>query len=122
MARLLDFLREWVDIRRESKSYCKSCETLKEQLIISNHEKQQLLNKFVLVKVETAHIEPGVPEPIVPKMVPWRVQRELLESEDRAKALAIRRQQEDLKKANETIENKSNSLSVAELEKELGVQ
>jgi len=95
---------------------------LKEQLIISNHEKQQLLNKFVLVKVETAHIEPGVPEPIVPKMVPWRVQRELLESEDRAKALAIRRQQEDLKKANETIENKSNSLSVAELEKELGVQ
>src|SRR5262245_61664748 len=92
MARLLDFLREWVDIRRESKSYCKSCETLKEQLIISNHEKQQLLNKFVLV---TQHSEPVVPdsiEAIKPKMIPWRVQRELLEAEDRAKALAIKRQ------------------------------
>ena len=118
MARLLDFLREWVDIRRESKSYCKSCETLKEQLIISNHEKQQLLSRFVLIKPETPQEPIEAPQAIQPKMIPWRVQRELLEAEDRAKALAIRRQQEDLDKAKSVSERSE----ITELEKELGVQ
>jgi hypothetical protein len=127
MVSLLNFIREWMDIRRESKSYCKSCEILKEQLAASNFEKKHLLERFVFTtpaSVESSNIRT---EPILPKIIPWKIQRELLEAEDRAKAASIRRAREEQEKARlgsnqsgNSIE--SNSISVDELEKELGVQ
>jgi len=124
--KLLEFIRNWMNTRWERKSYCKSCEILKEQLALANHDKRVLMERFVLTKPEMPAILTETPQAIQPKIVPWRVQRELLEAEDRAKAATIRRQQEDAKKANktgelsDTVEN--HSISVSELEKELGVQ
>jgi len=115
MGSILEFIRNYLDLRRESRSYCKGCEILREQLTITNFEKKQLLDRFVLVSAPTPSPETIVPEPIAPKMVPWRVKRELLEAEDRAKAQAIRRQKEDVAKAS------ASEISVAELEKELAI-
>lgn len=126
MGKLLTFLREYLDLRRESKSYCKSCETLREQLNVANHEKKVLLDQ-ILYKPEkpVAEIEKA-PVPITPKIVPWKVQREILEAEDRAKAKIIRQQQEEYARAqisknqtSEPIEN--SSISVEQLEKELEI-
>src|SRR5262245_56202632 len=119
MQKLLEFFKDWLNTRWERKNYCKSCEILRIELDSVKYERKLLLDKFVLVTQHSETVVPDSIEAIKPKMIPWRVQRELLEAEDRAKAQAIRRQQEDLEKA-KVIE--SNSLSVAELEKELGVQ
>lgn len=130
MEKLLAFIKSWLDEKWERKSYCKTCEVLRSQLDREIFEKQQLLNRFVLIEKTPAVVSESAPMPVMPKIVPWRVQRELLEQEDRAKAQAMRRHQEDVAKAsvaksdemkkNEPIEN--GSISISELEKELGVQ
>ena len=121
---ILDFFREYINIRRESKSYCKSCEILREQLAREIYEKQRLLDKFVLIQSAPVEIPSSSPEPIIPKIVPWRVQRELLEAEDRSKAAIIRKQKEEAEHAKkaasgEPIEIKE--ISISELEKELAI-
>src|SRR5262245_8107268 len=113
---IITFLRDWYDLRRESRGYCKSCDILREQLAREVAEKKELLNKFVFISVSPpAHIE-SMHEPVLPKTVTWRVQRELLESEDRAKAATIRRTREEAEQASKTTE-----LSIAQLEKELEI-
>lgn len=52
------------------------------------------------------------PESIIPKNIPWRVRREMLEAEDRA-AVRLRAQKDE--------ELKAQSQTTEELEKELGV-
>lgn len=120
MERLLDFLREWYDIKRERKAYCKSCETLREQLALANHEKKQLLEHFLNPTVTTSAPPVSLPEPITPKIVPWHIKRQMLEAEDRAKAAVIRKQKEDEELAKKRAP--SAEISVEELEKELGVE
>jgi len=131
MGGILEFIREWADIRRESKSYCKSCETLKEQLNQVNHEKRMLLEQFLHpVTKETVQMMPESPKPIMPNIVPWSVKKQMLEQEDRAKAATLRRMEEDKKRA-EAVANSRNKttgpieesgISVEELERELGVE
>ena len=130
---VLEFIREYLDIRRDSASYCKSCETYKEQLAVTNHEKKILLEQ-ILHKPEPVKVEREVaPQAIMPKIVPWHIQRQMLEAEDRAKAAVIRRQEEEAKHAqtmaaqNRSTDStnkiiQSNEISVKELEKELGVE
>lgn len=122
--RILDFLREYMDIRRDSRSYCKSCETYKEQLAIANHEKKILLEQVLIKPVPAEPIRIEQPQPIIPKVIPWKVQREMLEAEDRAKAATIRRQQEEELLAQINInknKGQSSEISVEELEKELAI-
>lgn len=127
MVKLLDFIREWMDIRRESKAYCKSCEVLREQLGVVNFEKKQLLDKFVLIQSAPSTVIEKTPEAIMPQVIPWHIQRQMLIQEDRAKAATIRRQEEEARKAKESAEaNKdkpieSKAISVEELEKELAI-
>lgn len=92
---------------------CQSCETLKLQLSIANHEKQELLNTILTFTKPTAREEtaPAVDyEKVKPKMMTWNVRRQMLEAEDRKTAQLL------LKKQKENV-----SEQIAELEKELDI-
>jgi hypothetical protein len=68
---------------------CESCETLKMQLEIVNHEKQKLLDKLLAPPVMETVAQP-VREITAPVNIPWAVRRQILEREDREKAKLIR--------------------------------
>ena len=117
---VLGFIREYLDIRKENRNYCKSCETLQSQLAQANHEKKMLLEQ-ILHKPEPAQpIQQELPQRIEPRVTPWHIKRQMLEAEDRARAMTIRRQQEDELKAKES-NKQSQEISVEELEKELAI-
>lgn len=110
------FMIRWYEQLREVRR-CESCETLREQLTISNAERQQLLkaildaNKPVLAIQPIAN-EPVLPQPILPKVVSWKVKREMLEAEDRRKAELMRAKEREVEASKQTTE---------ELEQELGI-
>jgi hypothetical protein len=97
---------------------CSSCETLKAQLAIANHEKERLIELIVHpLQNNTANFPEVKPELITPKVVPWKVRQQQLETDDREKARLMRAKE---KEATELRMNKP-SQSVQELEKELGI-
>jgi hypothetical protein len=115
---LLDWYKEWLNIRaevaqrkrdlskdvRQEEKVCESCETLKQQLEISNYEKDRLLNRL-LEKPDKEPDRTIAPEPqaLKPRMVPWAVRKQMLEREDREKARSLRgAAQPDTKEAEET--------------------
>lgn len=96
--------------RREALQ-CENCDTLRSLLESEKFEKKELLNHLLGTnRVETSQVNMTVAEPIIPKNIPWRVRREMLESEDRAAAQIIRKKEEEAR-----------SQTTEELEKELGV-
>lgn len=101
-----DFRAKNLEIAHESK-VCQSCETLKELLAAERYDKQQILNK--LLREPEPVIENQAPMEITrPKIMPWRVKRQLLEAEDRKKAELLRNAPKP-------------DTDTADLEKELGV-
>jgi hypothetical protein len=118
---LLDWYKQWLEIRTEFRAktneviheekVCQSCETLRQQLEISNYEKGELLKK--LLKEPEAPPITEAPNITPPRMVPWNVRRQMLEREDREKARLMR----DAPKPDAN----TNKADVAELEKELDV-
>lgn len=123
---LLDWYREWLEIRSEFKAkkfeltrevkqedtVCQSCETLRNQLEIANYEKRQLLDRLL----HTPEKEPErikAPELVAPrpKTIPWHVRKQMLETEDRAKARALK----------DAAQPDTAKVDVSELEKELGI-
>lgn len=123
---LLDWYRQWLDIRAEFKakkfeltrevtseqSICQSCETLRQQLEISNYEKKLLLNRL-LEKPEPVEERIKAPELIAqrPRVTTWAAKRQMLEREDRELARSLR----------EAAKPDGEKADIAELEKELGV-
>lgn len=105
--------RECQEAAEENK-ICQSCETLKMQLSIANHEKQEMLNTILAIskpaiKEETS---PAVDyEKIKPKMMTWNVRKQMLEAEDRKAAQILAEQKK-----------KSISDQIADLEKEVGLE
>lgn len=96
--KLLDWYKDWHDFYYS----CKSCETLREQLSIANEEKRQLL-----VTLQSYHKKPEAEVPLEPteqrpigRKIPWKVQRELMEAEDREKARILN----TVDKTNEELE------------------
>jgi|SRR6516165_9326830 hypothetical protein len=70
--------------------YCESCETLKGQLSIANQQNEKLLER--IMEKPTPTVEPGPPQIMTPiKKIPWMVRKQMLESEDRVKAEAIKK-------------------------------
>jgi hypothetical protein len=72
---------------------CQSCETLRNQLEISNYERRQMLDtilSFSKPKVEETTPDLSASTPVRPKVVTWSVKRQILEEEDRAKAKILR--------------------------------
>lgn len=118
---LLDWYKQWLDIRTEYRAkklqtdeveeVCASCETLKQQLEIANYEKEKLLNR-IMEKPEPERVSAPEPQATRPRMVPWNVRRQMLEREDREKARLMR----DAPKPDATLKS-----DVAELEKEMDV-
>lgn len=134
---LLDWYREWLEIRSEFKAkkfeltrevkqeevVCASCETLKQQLEIANYEKKQLLNRLLTTpeKEPERTIAPELVAPR-PKAIPWHVRKQMLETEDRQKAHALKNAaqpdnakvdveelERELKVAEKTRESESNA-------------
>ena len=87
---------------------CKSCETLRKQLEITNYEKNELLNTILgLVKPEVIQHTPTIIEPVKNKSIPWHVRQKALEEEDRVKAKIERRIKEEEKELGITEEVKN---------------
>jgi hypothetical protein len=79
---------------------CKNCDTLRDIIESERLEKARLLQLFI--DKQTPMIEPVVkaPEALQPKAVSWRIKKEMLEAEDRAKAAILARE----KRSTEEIE------------------
>src|SRR5438876_4135914 len=86
----------------ERARWCESCETLKQQLAIVNHNNELLMNRL-LEKPEKELDKPPV-EITRPRTLSWNIRKQMLEQEDREKARLMRE-----------------APSINELEKELGV-
>ena len=109
---MFNWLREYSEIRREAR-ICQSCEVLKELLAAERHDKQQLLNK--LLADPTPEVKNETPIEITrPKVMPWRVKRQMLEAEDRAKAASMR----NAAKPDSEIETLEKELDIAGAQRE----
>jgi len=88
---------------------CKSCETLTIQLKLANEERERLLNTIIdFVKPETIQSNPRVIAPIIPKTLPWRMRKSLLENESIENARIIKEQELLTHKLEEELEIKEN--------------
>jgi hypothetical protein len=90
---------------QEKRSVCNSCEVLKTALDRANYEKEQMLIRFT-AKPEVIEREPPVMTQIPARQIPMRVKMQMMEAEDRQKALLLRKQKEN---------------STAALEKQMGI-
>lgn len=116
-----------------SSKVCKSCETLKMQLEVTNYEKRKLLDAVLEFnkspEVKRADEQPANINEIKPRTIPWHVQRQMLEAEDRKKA-AVMREVAERAAQNQRVADKSAPSggqiatieeSIKELEKELNI-
>lgn len=111
------WLRELLEIRaefRERKKICPSCEALKEMLATANYEKKQLFDKLMLEKPPVVDEKPPEMTQVQPRMIPWRVKRQLLEQEDRKKAELLR----NAPKPDTDVKDLEQELGVVEKERE----
>lgn len=90
---MFNWIRELLELRyefKERKNKCESCETLRLQLEISNHEKELLLARLLEKPSEPVIKQNEEPQVIRPRTVPWNTRRQMLETEDREKAKLLR--------------------------------
>lgn len=87
-----------MDEIRENR-ICNSCETLKSTVTRLQFENERLLNNLLIKPIDEVKVfEKEELKPIMPNHVPWKVQRQMLEKEDRQKALLMRTKTEELEK------------------------
>lgn len=118
---MFNWLRELLEIRYEYREkrtrlnkeevLCKSCETLKAQLEISNYEKKQLLER-ILEKPVVEKNEPPV-QVTRPHNIPWNVRKQMMEAEDRERARIMREAPKPL-----TTDELEKELDIATTERE----
>lgn len=92
---------------------CEACEVLKMQIGIINNEKERLLQQLLTLTQPRVEPAPIVvqPQELKRRTIPWNVQRQMLEAEDRKRAeIMAQREQADKIAAD-----------IARLEKEVGV-
>ncbi len=85
---LLDWYRQWVEIRRENNRENELIETLKHELEMLRHERDTLLGHTLRGNQQEIKTSQEVTEfkPIPARNMPWAVRRQILEENDRAKA------------------------------------
>ncbi len=121
---LLNWYKEFIEIKAERDAkkrelnFCEACETLKLQLALANEERKFLIQKLTKEPevIEEKQIDTSNLRPLMPSRMNWNTRRQQLESEDRAAAKIINEKNKELKA------NSGKTLSVHEIEKELGVQ
>lgn len=108
---LREWIREWLTIDRE---VCRTCEVLKEQLAIERQFNKVMFEKLTKeeTRVEYQPLQERVP--IIPKHIPWAVQRQMLEAEDRRKAQVLRQNTENLKQRDSTVEELEERIGITE--------
>lgn len=85
---------------------CKSCETLKLQLEIANESNKRLLDtilEFTKPRMEEVSKTPVELESIKPKAIPWRIRKEMLESEDREQFRILKERQKSLEELEKEV-------------------
>ena len=108
--------------KRES-AVCKSCDTLRFQLELTQQQVKTLLDALT-------HKDEVVPQqvsaelqPIMPRHVPWRVKQQMLESESRQAAAILKKKLDELNpdkpRTMHVTAPASPSISTEELEKEM---
>lgn len=94
---LFIMFQAWVEYRRAKKEElrkCDSCEVLKQTVAEKERLIQQLLDR-VLTKPEPI-VEKGPPQITKPtKFLPWHVRRQMLQAEDKRKAIVLRQNQKE---------------------------
>lgn len=101
----LNWLRRLLSIPQEP---CRGCEAYQQQMTHMIYENEKLL-RYILEPKEmqaAAPIKEEEPEPIVPKIVPWKIRKEMLEREDRQKAALMKQAKEEQQQAIEELENR----------------
>lgn len=91
---ITELLYKWfgLDPRR-----CESCEILREQLLLSNNERVELLHRLLdKDKVEPSPTQVEEFKPINPQFIPWRVRQQMLEAEDRKAASVLRNREKEI--------------------------
>ncbi len=85
----------WIERRIQAKQ-CLTCEVLKEQLFIINTEKAKLLEQLIELTNPARPVEAIIEEykPIMPKIVPWHIKKNMLEADARAEAEILRKKKE----------------------------
>lgn len=122
-------LLELENQRIREAEVCSSCEALKLELSRLHDQNNELIAGILQKPTEEARIDTTELKPIKPKSVPWGIRRQMLETEDRAKAKILRDQakerQQTVAEAKPTLVINAAALneptSVSELERELGV-
>lgn len=112
---MFNWLKELLEIKATYRErnfelkVCESCETLKMQLAMVNSQNEKLIGR--LLEKPEPDIRPNISEtPQRTGPISWKVRREMLEREDRAKARVIRDAPiptEDLEKELGIVEGKS---------------
>ena len=96
------------DCTREK--FCKSCDTLTEQLVYEREKNEQLLNHIMSLTAKPVENIPSPAQPQIPigKVTTWRTHRQFLEENDRETARLLR-------------DSQRQSAEIAKLEKEVGI-
>ena len=94
--------REWLFGPREE---CRTCHELRSQLDFAQNQNRYLLGKLL----EPASVPQAVqsnesPVPISTAPTPWNIRKSILEKEDRAQAVILKKRQDELKKSKTTDE------------------
>ena len=122
------------ELIRAQKPRCLVCEELRELLNIEKREKQKLLDSIIEFnhqnildreaqrnrkeeKIDTDNLRPIQN----PRLVPWYLRQQLLQNEDRARALVEERLRKDQEAINKLNKAETTTEKVDELEQELGI-
>lgn len=101
---------------------CKSCETLKAQLNIANHEKEVMTQTLLdLLKPQVQELPSREVVPVATNLQTWSRRRAILETQDR-EAARIATESKLVGKPDSIKVEIGPTRSVEELEKELGVE
>jgi len=85
--------------------HCETCEVLRSMLDESNRERKELLHKLI----DKDKIEPLPPvaeeyKPLTPQFVPWRVRQQMLEAEDRKKAVLMKEKAKEIEELEKELD------------------
>lgn len=94
--------------------HCDACDVLAGEISRIRSENERLLERILNPPKEDERVTAPQPQAILPKQIPWAVRRQMLESEDREKAKAMR----NAAKPDTSVEELEKEMGVAEKERE----
>jgi len=112
-----EVLKEQLRLERERAQACPTCDTLKVQIGIEQAKLREFTNHILHPTMPVVETNENMPQPILPKHVPWNIQQQKLEVKDKREHARLLEEQQV--KTSELTEEKKKEISA--LEEELGV-